>query len=271
MGRPLRYDAIGACHHIVVKGANNAFIFDDDFAKEKYIALLVYYRERHDIKLFAYCIMDNHVHLFIQTGKPNRAGEKCIAAFMHDVQAGFARWYNKVYPHVGPVFNGRYQSFYCGSMIYFITLIDYIHRNPVKHNKLDTYNYRYSSYGNYQTGKGICDLEDCYQFLEMTRGELMARLAELKHADNWPLLEQLIEKLQGTHNIEAIEKLLQELAFKLEDLKGSRLIKYFDRVQRTLIRELVEIKQMPVRVVSKFFEVSTSYVYGRLKPPPEHS
>ncbi len=265
MGRKKRIDYIGACHHIIVKGVHNDFIFNDDSAKQKYLQLIVKYREKHDIKVFAYCIMDNHAHLLIQSGKPNKDDEICISAFMHDLQCAFAKWYNKRYVHIGPVFNGRFESFNCHTIPYFITVIDYIHRNPVKHHKLKTYNYRFSSYANFQNGKGLCDLEACYQFLGMSRTNLIAQLKRLKANNNWPFLEQLLERLRRSQKNENIEALLLELAFHIEDLRGSRLIKYFDKVQRELMKELVEIKQMPVKAVSKLFEVSTSYVYQRLK------
>lgn len=264
MGRKQRVDYDGACHHIIVKGINNSYIFDDDVAKEFYIKLLVKYREKHDIKLFAYCIMDNHAHLLIQSGKAKGKKKICISDFMHDVQCAYAKWYNRHYKHIGPVFNNRFSNFYCRTIPYFVYIINYIHRNPVKHGKIKTYNYRYSSYRDYQLGKGLCDLEDCYHFLEMSRSALMAHLVKLKTQGGYPFLDALIEKLSRCQNREAVEKLLLELAFRLEDIRGSRLVRYFDYVQRTMIDELNNLKILSVKVISNLFGVSESYVYQRL-------
>lgn len=93
MGRRLREDYDSAVHHIVVKGINRKYIFKEPVNKSKYIDLLKYYKEKHDVKIFAYCVMDNHLHLMIQSGNPKVKKYKyrelnrlCISDFMHDVQ-----------------------------------------------------------------------------------------------------------------------------------------------------------------------------------------
>ncbi len=267
MGRKQRIDYNGACHHIVVKGINNSYIFDDDTAKATYLRLLTKYREKHDIKLFAYCVMDNHAHLLIQTGQAKGAEHICISDYMHDVQSAYARWYNKEYAHRGPVFNNRYSSFCCQTLAYFIFIINYIHKNPVKHGKTESYSYQYSSYRDYQLGTGICDLKACYAFLEMSRTELLKNLAQLRANEGYPVLDRLIEKLSSCQSSEAVEALLLELTFHIEDIRGSRLVKYFHRVQHDVIRELRSLKIVSVKALSSMFCVSPSYIYKLLKSP----
>ncbi len=264
MGRKLRIDCDGACHHIVVKGANNNFIFSDDTSKDMYLHLLEKYREKHDIKIFAYCIMDNHAHLLIQSGRAKSENHICISDFMHDVQCAFARWYNKNYSHCGPVFNARFNSFSCRSLPYFIYAINYIHKNPVKHGKTKSYSYRYSSFKDYAAGSGLSDLEDCYAFLGISRAQLLEHLTRLKANNSFPFLDKLLEKIRASQNSKTLEMLLLELAFQIEDIRGSRLVKYFDRVQRDLIKEILSMKAMSLKALSLLLGVSPSYIYKQL-------
>ncbi len=262
MGRKLRIDFDGACHHIVVKGINNSYIFDDDYAKQKYLSLIDLYKEKHDIKLFAYCIMDNHAHLLIQSGQAKSNKRPCISDFMHDLQAAYARWYNKNYAHSGPVFNRRFDSFNCLSIPYFVYIINYIHNNPVKHGKTKTVHYRYSSMYDYMTDSGRCDLADCYKFLGMPRTELLLHL-NVKSDETFPFLIQLLEKIKLNEDNMALQTLLLELSFKFEDIRGARLTHYFERVQREIINELINLGAMPVRAISKLLGVSNSYIYKK--------
>ncbi|PID81326.1 MAG: hypothetical protein CR995_00180 [Clostridiales bacterium] len=264
MGRKPRVDFEGACHHIVVKGINNSYIFDSDEAKNKYLFLLDKYREKHGIKLFAYCIMDNHAHLLIQSSRAKSNNHICISDFMHDVQCAFAKWYNKVYPHCGPVFNSRFNSFSCLSVPYFIYAINYIHKNPLKHGVTRTYNYRFSSFKDYASGKGLSDLEACYDFLGMSRKQLLLHLTNLKNTESFPFLDKLLEKIRKTQNNNTLELLLIELAFRIEDIRGTRLVKYFDKVQHDLMNEVISMKTMSVKALSNLLCVSPSYIYKKL-------
>lgn len=264
MGRKARFDADGTCHHIIVKGINNSYIFNDDVAKDLYINLLKKYREEHDIKIFAYCVMDNHCHLLIQSGKAKSKDNICISDFMHDVQCAFAKWYNKTYARIGPVFNNRFNSYNCLSLPYFIYTINYIHRNPLKHGKTKSYYYRYSSFYDFISGNGLTDLADCYQFLGMSRLSLLDQLERLRSTEDLPFLDKLIERIRNNHDRQTIEMLLAELAYHIEDIRGSRLIQYFDKMQREIVKVLFDCKAMSILSLSKLLNVSPSYLYKQI-------
>ncbi|PID80450.1 MAG: hypothetical protein CSB19_00025 [Clostridiales bacterium] len=265
MGRPLRIDFEGAWHHIVVKGINNSHIFRSDEAKRVYYEILEKYKDKHDVYIFAYCMMDNHIHLMILSGKAKSDAAICISDFMHDVQCAFAKWYNKRFKRSGPVFNSRFKSFNCLSLPYFIYCIDYIHRNPMKHGKTNSYYYEYSSYVKFFTGEDINDIDKCCDFLAMSKAQLREQLSARQKLQNLPIIDQLIEKIKAQHENETLEHMLNSLAFKLEDLRGARLNGYFKGLQRKVIYALVQAKRMPIKAISMLFEVSTSYIYKQLK------
>jgi len=74
----------------------------------------------------AYCLMENHVHLLLETPQPN------LAAGMHQLQGVYAQLFNKRHSQCGHVFQGRYGSVLVRSDRQLWTVITYIARNPVK-------------------------------------------------------------------------------------------------------------------------------------------
>jgi putative transposase len=66
MARISRAVAAGFPHHIVQRGNNRENVFIDDEERGKYIELLKKYSMKRDVRILAYCIMSNHVHLLIK-------------------------------------------------------------------------------------------------------------------------------------------------------------------------------------------------------------
>ena len=76
--------------HIVTKGIKDEFIFYKKDYKNKYIELITKYsRKIENIKLIAYCVMDNHVHILIYTNNIHD-----VESFMRKVNTSYASFYN---------------------------------------------------------------------------------------------------------------------------------------------------------------------------------
>ncbi len=69
-----------------------------------YIDLIKEKSEKNNVKIMAYCIMDNHVHMLINVDKIE---EMC--KFMQQINTD-AKFYNKQFDRVGYVFRNRYLS-----------------------------------------------------------------------------------------------------------------------------------------------------------------
>jgi putative transposase len=63
MPRIARIIAPGYPHHITQRGNNRATVFFDDEDRQTYLKLLSGYTRKHALQIWAYCLMDNHVHL----------------------------------------------------------------------------------------------------------------------------------------------------------------------------------------------------------------
>ncbi len=145
-------------YHIVLKGNNSQQIFYDDYDYKTFLNILKDACKKYKISIVAYCLMNNHVHLML------KADENNIAMMFKSFGASFVYRYNKRYDRTGGIFNGRYYSKAVNDNEYFVTVIKYIHYNPVKAGICEDINkYKWSSYNSYKNIiDGLVDNEDIY-------------------------------------------------------------------------------------------------------------
>lgn len=155
MARSPRIEFPGAFYHIIVRGNQKQAIFIDDQDRIQYLERLNRYKNEHGFILYAYTLITNHVHLLIETPKSS------ISKIMQVVNFTYTQYFNKKYSKVGHLFQGRYKSFLCDRNKYLLSLIRYIHLNPVRAKLVkEPYEYRWSSHKDYLNGdKGFVDTD----------------------------------------------------------------------------------------------------------------
>lgn len=126
MARKPRVHVPGAFHHVMVRGNNKAQIFFNDTDRNLFINLLKKATNRFQSRVHAYCLMTNHAHLIIQVG------EIPLSKIMHDVGFKYATWINESNDRCGHVFQGRYNEKIVKHDEYLMTLLRYIHLNPLE-------------------------------------------------------------------------------------------------------------------------------------------
>ena len=129
--------------HIITQGINKSYIFENEEDIKYYINIMYKLSEEHEIKIIAYCIMNNHAHMLIETEKI-----KELSKYMQRLNTKYGKYYNKKYNRVGYVFRDRYKSEGIYSEEHLYNCIKYIYDNPVKAhicNKAEEY--PYSNYG----------------------------------------------------------------------------------------------------------------------------
>ena len=70
MARPLRIEFAGALYHVTARGNAREDIYRDDEDRPQFLMLLQNTVNRHDWYCHAYCLMDNHYHLLVETHSP---------------------------------------------------------------------------------------------------------------------------------------------------------------------------------------------------------
>jgi len=71
MSRPLRIEYSGAVYHITARGNARKKIFDDDHDREMFLSTLSAVVKRYNWLCHAFCLMDNHYRLIIETPDAN--------------------------------------------------------------------------------------------------------------------------------------------------------------------------------------------------------
>lgn len=144
MSRHARKISESGIYHIMIRGINKQQIFIDEEDYEKFLWVLKDTKEISEYKLYAYCLMDNHIHLLIKVGK------EPLQIIFKRIGNRFVYWYNTKYQRIGHLFQDRYKSEPVENEEYFLTVLRYIHQNPIKAGICENISdYKYSSYNEY--------------------------------------------------------------------------------------------------------------------------
>jgi putative transposase len=126
MPRHARLDAPGVLHHIIVRGIERRMIFRDDEDRDNFVSRTAKVFTDTGTPCYAWCLLGNHAHLLLKTGK----------APLHTVMArlltGHAVNFNKRYRRHGQLFQNRYKSIICQEDAYLTELVCNIHLNPLR-------------------------------------------------------------------------------------------------------------------------------------------
>jgi REP element-mobilizing transposase RayT len=140
VGRKIRLEFYGAVYHIVNRGNNKKYLFSNYEDKEMLLKIIYETRQESDFELLAYVIMDNHYHLLIRTMND------LISRIMQRINNRYSKYYNIKEKRTGRNFGKRYTDRLVNEERYLLTVVKYIHRNPVKANICDnTFDYEFSS------------------------------------------------------------------------------------------------------------------------------
>ena len=115
-------------YHVILRSINQHIIFEEDYDYQKFLYILSDCAKKYDVTIYAYCLMDNHVHLLISSSPGN------LGTFFQSLGTRFVRWYNTKYSRSGHLFQDRFHSVAIENEISFLSVLVYIHNNPVKAN-----------------------------------------------------------------------------------------------------------------------------------------
>ena len=140
MARQIRKKSGTGIYHVMLRGINRQDIFEDDEDYLQMTSILRGQSERYDEKglrlppfctFYAYCLMSNHLHLLIQEREDN------ISDIVKRIGVTYAHYFNKKYERNGHLFQDRFRSEPVDDIGYFITLLRYIHQNPLKASEVN--------------------------------------------------------------------------------------------------------------------------------------
>ena len=139
------------------RGSLQQKIFLDNGDRLKFVEKLSQAVTSYEWSCYAYCLMDNHFHLLLETPQAN------ISKGMHMLNSGYCDYFKRKYDSVGHVLQGRYNSLIVKSEAHLMAIIRYIAVNPVEAGLVNEPDqWRWSSYraiGGLNTAPDFLDVE----------------------------------------------------------------------------------------------------------------
>lgn len=240
-------------YHIMLRGNNRENIFIDDEDKTKILDILGEKKREGTYNLYAYCVMDNHIHLVVKEGKDP------IARIIKRIGTSYAHYFNKKYKRIGHVFQDRFKSEIIGDDSYLLAVIRYIHQNPLKPGLGTIRGYNWSSYKEYINKRSaLVDSEEILDIFSKNKERAVTEFSRFNHEKtaeefldigeekeiNQENVQEFIAGFLKIKNIEIMDlsdpthKPLREELIK-ELLKRSSLSKRGIAVELGLSREMV--------------------------------
>lgn len=154
MSRLARERSRSGIYHIMLRGINRQNLFEDDEDRQKFISTIDYYKGISNYVLYGYCLMDNHIHLLLQEK------DETISQVIKRISGSYVHWYNQKYKRCGHLLQERFKSEVVETDEYFLTVLRYIHQNPVKAGLTrEIGDYRWSSYPEYIGTATVTDID----------------------------------------------------------------------------------------------------------------
>jgi len=140
MPRQARKRSSTGIYHIMLRGIDKRNIFLDNEDRMKFIEKIKKAMVVGKFEVFGYCFMDNHIHMLIKEDEE-------IGTSIKRITVGYVRWHNNKHERTGHLFQNRYMSESVETECYLLTVLRYIHQNPVKAGMVEkAEDYKWSSY-----------------------------------------------------------------------------------------------------------------------------
>jgi putative transposase len=257
MPRVAREKSRSGIYHVMLRGANRQEIFHDDEDCLKFLNIIEKYKVKSDLKLYAWCLMGNHVHLLV------KEGNELLSTTMKRIGVSFVSYYNWKYQTNGHLFQDRFRTENVEDARYLLTVVNYIHQNPVKAgivSRVDEWQWssclRY--YGKSQFPKMPVD---CQYILDQFSDDPMIAKARFIEFNERTIDQQCMDEP------EIYKRRLtdEEARLEIRDVLGGieiAQVKSLPKLQRDeVFREVKKIKGLSQRQAARILGVSASLMF----------
>ena len=175
MSRRPREEVDGGIFHVYARGNAKQLVYLDEVDRVTYLRLLGLVIGKRRWRCLGYCLMDNHMHLLLQTP------EAGLAAGMQWLHGVYAQTFNERHDRVGHLFQGRYGAVRVKSDAQLWALFRYIGVNPVEAGLCGRPSeWKWGSYGALRADPPAwLDVENVLGFFSAGRGDPWRRYVDL--------------------------------------------------------------------------------------------
>ena len=157
MPRQARRKSESGLHHVMVRGINQTQLFYDDEDRRAFMERLRRYKRECGFMLHAWCLMGNHVHLLVEEGRID------LSSMMKKILLSYSHYFNRKYDRRGYLFQDRYKSKPIEGDEYLLSVVRYIHRNPLEVGQTTAY---WTSFDEYMETPRLADTERVLEMLD---------------------------------------------------------------------------------------------------------
>ena len=206
-------------HHVMQRGHNRQVVFAEEADYEYFLATLREWKEAYGVKVYAYCLMTNHVHLVLEP--PDEVA--MLGRLMKRLAGRQTRYANRLEGRRGTLWESRYKSSAIQTDKYLLACCRYVELNPVRARMVDgPEKYRWSSYRS-RMGEGKeawLDSDPCFLALGNSQEERSRRykefVADAVPAGEWQLIREAVQRGQLTGDNRFIDKVEQIVGRRIE-------------------------------------------------------
>ncbi len=249
MSRQARKKSSSGIYHLMLRGVNKQKVFTDEQDYSRIIETLCYYKPISKYEVYAYCLMKNHIHLLL------RETDESISNIIKRISSSYVYWHNKKYGRCGHLFQERFKSEAVETDEYFLTVLRYIHQNPLKAGIIeDIEKYRWSSYKEYLDTPVVTDTDLALDMFSIDRKKAILL---------FKLYNNEINEDQCLEDNEKTDLSDQELIRFLNEIGISNIneIARLDKEQRDhVIKEIKNINGVTVRQIARLTGISRSVI-----------
>ncbi len=249
MSRSARCRSDSRIYHIMLRGINRQDIFHDEKDCLRLLETIRKYKDVSRVDIFAYCIMNNHIHMLL------RESEESVSGFVKRISSSYVFWYNKRYARCGHLFQERFKSEAVDDEEYFLTVLRYIHQNPVKAEIVkNACDYKWSSYNEYLGKANITDVDFGLDILSKDRKKAVEVFQEFTNQRNNDMC------LEEPETQTISDDYLLTCLSNMEISDAQELRKLNKKKRAEIIRRLKMIEGVSLRQISRLTGISKSTV-----------
>jgi REP element-mobilizing transposase RayT len=235
----------------MLRGIGGQNIFQEDEDCEKFIEVLYSYKKTIGYEIYAYCLMGNHIHLLIKQGKED------LSNTMKRIGASYVYWYNWQYGRKGHLFQDRYKSEAVEDDAYLLTVIRYIHQNPVRAGLVEEIGaYKWSSYKEYMEKERLVSTDFVLGIFNKDREKAIQSFIEFNREMKEEKCLEITEE-RKTISDKDVRKTV-EAKYKMEI---AELQKQEPMIQTEVLRFLKELEGVSLRQLSRITGFTVNRIF----------
>lgn len=241
MPRESREKSASGIYHIIMRGINYQSLFEEDEDRVKFIQIIQKYRKICGFKLYAYCLMSNHLHLLLLEGK------EPLGTLMRRICSSYVLWYNNKYGRIGYLFQGRFKSEPIESQVYFLTVLRYIFQNSIKAGIVKkVQNYVWTNYMDYLEGSDNSDTDFALSIFQSDRRKAISNFIQYINRNNDDKCLDMAEKRRISDD--EAQKIIRE---HLRIQHAIDIQKYDIGKRNECLRELKQVNGLSIRQIER--------------------